>query len=563
MADGEVRAQDLTEETISTLGGTEQFVMFDNTEGKRADIDAIATYIAGDKTQLTTTNKTSPVAAINEVKGETTDVKEDINSFTDTEISPNLFDNNAATSGYLKSDGAVDAYSDWLTSDFMPVEYGNTYTLSCTNNNSRKKLAMYFRMEYDSNRAIIQGTYQSSSVDDFTPTSQNAAFVRISFHTTNASNFCFVEGGDIAYYPYGEKTITIKEGHNSEKVQKLSDVAVVVPQTNLFDVSKIEAGYISNVNGTITIALDWFHSDYIPVEYGKSYVLYNNNGKQAAYFLQEVNENKVGVDYFNIAGEPYTPSAATVKYVRFCQHGAIDTASLVFEEGTQYKAIFTPYGDKLVPPYKNLLYGKKWVALGDSLTEKNSAAISNYTDFISWLNCMEIVNMGVGGTGYMRGYDSSIAFYQRAANIPSCDIITIFGSGNDLLYYSSLGDVTDTTTSTICGCMNETLDVIFANHPTTPLLVIAPTPWKDNTPDLTVGMALYCEKLSEICSRRGIAYLDLFHHSGLRPNDPNQRDLVFFDGSLDGHGAYVHPNKLGHQIIAPRIMQAMESVIMF
>ena len=50
MADGEVRAQDLAQETASTLSGNEQFVMFDSTAGKRADIDDVATYVAGDKT---------------------------------------------------------------------------------------------------------------------------------------------------------------------------------------------------------------------------------------------------------------------------------------------------------------------------------------------------------------------------------------------------------------------------------------------------------------------------------------------------------------------------------
>lgn len=78
MADGEVRAQDLAQETASTLSGNEQFVMFDNTAGKRADIDDVATYVAGDKTTLKTTNKTSPVAAINENFDAIADVKEDI-----------------------------------------------------------------------------------------------------------------------------------------------------------------------------------------------------------------------------------------------------------------------------------------------------------------------------------------------------------------------------------------------------------------------------------------------------------------------------------------------------
>ena len=88
MADGEVRAQDLSQETSSTLSGNEQFVMFDSVEGKRADIDVIADYIVehgeingntisallttinnniGTLSNLNTTTKTNLVAAINEV----------------------------------------------------------------------------------------------------------------------------------------------------------------------------------------------------------------------------------------------------------------------------------------------------------------------------------------------------------------------------------------------------------------------------------------------------------------------------------------------------------------
>ena len=74
----EVRAEDLTPETTSTLSGNEQFIMFDDVEGKRADIDDVATYIAGDKTQLQTTDKTSPVAAINELKNGEDNLKEDL-----------------------------------------------------------------------------------------------------------------------------------------------------------------------------------------------------------------------------------------------------------------------------------------------------------------------------------------------------------------------------------------------------------------------------------------------------------------------------------------------------
>lgn len=79
----EVRAEDLTPETTSTLSGNEQFIMFDDVEGKRADIDDVATYIAGDKTQLQTTDKTSPVAAINELKNGEDNLKEDLQDKAD------------------------------------------------------------------------------------------------------------------------------------------------------------------------------------------------------------------------------------------------------------------------------------------------------------------------------------------------------------------------------------------------------------------------------------------------------------------------------------------------
>ena len=77
MAD-EINATDLEQETISTLDGSEQFVMFDTNKGKRATVTAISQYAVGDKTQLTTTDKTSIVAAVNEVKGDTADLKEDL-----------------------------------------------------------------------------------------------------------------------------------------------------------------------------------------------------------------------------------------------------------------------------------------------------------------------------------------------------------------------------------------------------------------------------------------------------------------------------------------------------
>ena len=487
----------------------------------------------------------------------------ELKSAFDVVASPNLFNSNAISDGYLRKNGSLSAAGDWATSDYIPVEYGKTYTYSVTSNGARVKETIFFRAEYDSNKNIISGTYVETGTQNYTPISESAAYLRFSIHlVATHTERCFVKGISIEYVAFGDDTYTLKMEANTEEVINAIGAIDIVKSRNLFDKNAIVPGYIQNASGGITVSGDWITTNYIPVEYGKTYKCSNDSANLGVYFALELDADKLPINYINTAANPYTPSTESVKYLRFSQHEP-NVATMVFEEGTQATNLYTPFGYNLLAMFRTTLYGKKWVALGDSLTEKNVSAISNYTDFITAENNMRFVNMGVGGTGYMRGYDTNSAFFQRASNIPDCDIITVFGSGNDLAYYSQLGDISDTTESTICGCMNKTFDAIFTNHPVTPLLVIAPTPWAGNTPDMDSGMSVYCEKLQAICMKRGIAYLDLFHHSGLRPDDAGQRDLVFYNGSLDGHGDYVHPNKLGHSIIAPRIMQSMESVARF
>lgn len=76
---------------------------------------------------------------------------------------------------------------------------------------------------------------------------------------------------------------------------------------------------------------------------------------------------------------------------------------------------------------------RTWVCLGDSLTESNSRTTNHYFDYIAEKTGIKTVNLGVSGTSYMRRKDINRAFYQRVSDIPEdADVITIFGSGNDL-----------------------------------------------------------------------------------------------------------------------------------
>lgn len=208
--------------------------------------------------------------------------------------------------------------------------------------------------------------------------------------------------------------------------------------------------------------------------------------------------------------------------------------------------------------------GKKWTVLGDSLTEVNIRTSKHYFDYISDKTGISVVNMGLSGSGYAKKADTNQAFYQRAANIPTdSDVVTIFGSGNDLSSGLSLGSPTDSGTTTICGCINNTLDVIlntFMTASKVPYLgVITPTPWVGHDPgDNTDTMTAYCNAIIECCKAKSIPVLDLYRCSNLHPNDATFRSLAYSHD--EGNG--VHPDETGHKLISGMIENFVKSLIL-
>lgn len=202
------------------------------------------------------------------------------------------------------------------------------------------------------------------------------------------------------------------------------------------------------------------------------------------------------------------------------------------------------------------LKDKKWVVLGDSLTESNSRTTKNYHDYVAEETGCTVVNMGLSGSGYKKLEDTSKAFYQRISDVPTdADIITIFGSGNDLGL--SLGTVEDTGTDTICGCMKQTIENLFTIMPGARLGIVLPTPWIGQQPsNKDCAMAKYCEALKEIAGYYSIPVLDLYHGSNLRPWDETFRSLYYKKD--DGNG--VHPDEDGHALIANKFKMFIQSL---
>lgn len=345
--------------------------------------------------------------------------------------------------------------------------------------------------------------------------------------------------GDVSYNDLDETL-------QSTLVYKYKTTEESVSYPNVNSLLKIDGNLITvtgnyNVSDYIDCST-WLSLKYSGRQYydGQGLVFYDENHA----FISCFPNSKSGVhDYTNVV----TSVPTKAKYIRVAQYGAMATHVYV--------------SDELMP--SNIGYkweGKKWCCLGDSLTEVNSTASKRYHDYIAEATGITVVNLGVGGTGYMNGSSSgSNPFRARVDSIPiDSDVITIFGSFNDLGETRPLGTETDTGTDTIGGCINTTLDAIFERIPLANLGIIAPTPWGSGMYPLdtnTSGLS-YVELLKTICKRRGIPFLDLFHCSLLRPWDADFRQLAY-SNDLTG----VHPDENGHKLIAPRFEAFLDSLL--
>lgn len=205
-----------------------------------------------------------------------------------------------------------------------------------------------------------------------------------------------------------------------------------------------------------------------------------------------------------------------------------------------------------------------WCCVGDSLTEVNIRTDKHYFDYIQDKTGINVVNMGISGSGYKKREAEGYAFYQRMNKVPTtCDVVTIFGSGND--GGNEIGNPTDTGTDTLCGCINTTIDKLYEHHPTVKLGIVSPSPWTNQTPDdETCFMYKYSEALRAICERRGIPFLDMFRLTGFRPTAPDggvnmETHALYF--SKDPETTCCHPNELGHKVMSSHFYNFMTSLI--
>lgn len=463
--------------------------------------------------------------------------------------------------GYLSTQGAVIYHASWKTTNFCDVEGLSDIVLSGkrVSDGTRTALQLYYLCTYDENKEFIAQIYTSTSINTWSVVS-GVKYVRVCYEKASYTDIQLESGTTpTSYEPfiYILNTESLPEharfvSDNFDSI--LYTIDNTLTNTNLINITSefnLSAGYIDNSNGNFVAFAEAESTDYLNLyEFRDLYITsrpaYSSNCLYAVY-----DEVKNYLGYHRKDGLVETDYHVTLADILndypkavFIRFSSITTyQNLVIKRSSNLQEITQIIGKKWA--------GKKWVCIGDSLTEVNSRTTKHYFEYVADATGISVVNLGSSGRGYKN--PSSIdnkTFADVVADVPlDADVVTIFGSGNDLVHGYTLGDVTDTGTTTICGCINTTFDALITRMPTIQLGIVAPTPWESWPPSTADNaMAKYVEALQKICSNRSIPFLDLYHCSNLRPWTAEGRAACY--SRDDGNGG--HPDENGHKIIAPR-----------
>jgi len=455
------------------------------------------------------------------------------------------------TSGYfLSSIGAVVPYEPFSVSDYIPTVQENG-----------TRFDLYFEVWGNSATYVVYyDAYKNILRRD--PIGESGTYVKYSGSTKNVSGCEFIRLSNLT-----EKTplvllANIQDSRISVSVDNLdSELSdMLIKPTNFrnlnVDFTANQNYYLeedgdlqsfanSNVSNIVEIPAD--STGYIRVTGYKFYggticVFYDVSQMPIDYYPHTAEQTMLVVNQVVRIPE-------SAKYFRFGDNSYRTTLSETVIE------LSTGLGVK-----NNPWSGKKWVCVGDSLTEANSKTTKHYFDYISDATGISVVNMGISGTGYANGQATNNAFYQRVANVPTdADVVTIFGSFNDIATGLPIGSVTDSDTDTLAGCINTTLDNLFDTVPLANLGIVTPTPWTGYNP--WNGSAIgneYVQMIIDICKKRGLMCLDLYHCSELRPWQTSYLPLAY---SKDNGGG-THPDETGHAIIAPKFQGFLDSLML-
>lgn len=531
---------------------------------KEAMQEYVNTYLTAHPGEIDETLTDSKKAAPADVVGQ---LKEDLDGLPfDISCGNNLFDITRISKGKIKQDGTIDGDNNSGHTDFIPVTEGDYMFVSKVGENyvSADVYSIWgYGLDKKTKRYLGNLTYTSEKPVKLSIPDDIRYVVLSLYNIENYKDIMFLTYKDtfpLVYVPYKRLVrlnecdyVTEEEFKDTRKILETVTEDFMETTINL-EKKYIETAVISAKGEIKKTSIENFYVESFSCKSKKNYIITASTAYGNAYYAF-LDETMIPIFVGLTAPEGSTPNSIVNENV-IAPNGS---AFLVVSGNKEAKPINVKCNDGYKK--KGKWYGTKWLCLGDSLTEVNSRTTKHYHDYIAENTDIEVLNFGSSGTGYKRKEEEGKAFYQRIASMPiDIDVVTIFGSGNDLGGGYTLGNPTDTGTDTICGCINKTIDTVINAKPNVSIGIISPTPWVGNQPttDDSNPMAQYVEAQRIICKIRSIPFLDLYHESNLRPWTEEGRGACYTKDNGNG----VHPDETGHKIIAPRFKAFLEKLIL-
>ena len=486
--------------------------------------------------------------------------------------------------GYLNA-GVPNGNTSYKSTDFIPVVAGDVY---CTNIVFAGQARTFY---YDSEKAVVGSGVLLTSGTSFTvPSGTGITYIRLC--TTNAI-YTQVEAPPLhppylvhavsiaaagGYVPPTASTTTIDYQGDIDAITAIAKAvpskitAITETTLNHINAATNSVGYLNNT-GALVANATYFCTDFIPVETGKTYTT-NCVPVYSATYTGYYNKYKNLISVATLAATAgsvgasspvtFTITDPNVAFIRISS--AVDVPNKMMTDGSTMPSTFQAYNAKKLAFPATItrdlnvygLDGLKWACYGDSITSAVAAAAigaTNYHQQIAAKTGIIPIDYGVGGSRIARPTGITITDCMTD-RIPSgdvtADIITLMGGVNDAtssLGVTPLGVMSDRTTTTFYGALHVACLALLERFPSKGIGLITQTPRHN----YMSAQLPYVNAMIEVAQYYSIPCLDLNRSSGLYPDSVYYYTNYFGDTNPDAYG--LHPNTIGHSVIARQILQ--------
>lgn len=480
----------------------------------------------------------------------------------------------------LLSATTITSTAGYKYTDYIPVVAGDTY---CTNIVFQTRTVYY-----DSAKSVVGSAVGLTSGVSFV-VPDGVSYVRL---CTTDTVYNQVEapplyppylvhaaslGAAGGYFPPTSSSVTLDSQADIDAITTIvkavpSKITAITETTlNHINSATNSDGYFNSTGGVTNIST-YFKTDFIPVETGKTYTT-NVVPVYAETYTCYYNKHQHFISASLMGSKqstlPPTPITFTITdpNIAFIRLSSLDDlANPMMTDGSTLPSTFQVYNAKKLAFPATItrdldvygLDGLKWACYGDSITSIVAAAAigaTNYHQQIAAKTGIIPIDYGVGGSRIARPTGITITHCMTDI-IPdgdvTADIITLMGGVNDAtssLGVTPLGVMSDRTTTTFYGALHVACLALLARFPSKGIGLITQTPRHS----YMSAQIPYVNAMIEVAQYYSIPCLDLNRSSGLYPDSVYYYTNYFGDTNPDAYG--LHPNTIGHSIIARQILQ--------